>query len=62
MFVPVLLYYYTVNGYYSDSWSGVLISKNTVIIHVSLKKAVVKVGPPVHNYEHEAGSYGDGFT
>ncbi len=22
----------------------------------------VKVGPPVHNYEHEAGSYGDGFT
>jgi hypothetical protein len=23
---------------------------------------VVKVGPPVHNYEHEAGSYGDGFT
>jgi hypothetical protein len=24
--------------------------------------SVVKVGPPVHNYEHEAGSYGDGFT
>ncbi len=23
---------------------------------------IVKVGPPVHNYEHEAGSYGDGFT
>ncbi len=23
---------------------------------------LVKVGPPVHNYEHEAGSYGDGFT
>jgi hypothetical protein len=23
---------------------------------------VVKVGPPAHNYEHEAGSYGDGFT
>ena len=22
----------------------------------------VKVGPPAHNYEHEAGSYGDGFT
>ena len=22
----------------------------------------VKVGPPIHNYEHEAGSYGDGFT
>ena len=22
----------------------------------------VKVCPPVHNYEHEAGSYGDGFT
>ncbi len=25
-------------------------------------KTIVKVGPPVHNYEHEAGSYGDGFT
>jgi hypothetical protein len=25
-------------------------------------KGSVKVGPPVHNYEHEAGSYGDGFT
>jgi hypothetical protein len=25
-------------------------------------KVGVKVGPPVHNYEHEAGSYGDGFT
>jgi hypothetical protein len=24
--------------------------------------STVKVGPPVHNYEHEAGSYGDGFT
>jgi hypothetical protein len=35
-YVPVLLYFYTVNGYYSDPWSGV-ISKNTVIIHVSLK-------------------------
>ncbi len=23
---------------------------------------VVKVCPPAHNYEHEAGSYGDGFT
>ncbi len=23
---------------------------------------IVKVGPPVHNYEHEAGSYGDRFT
>jgi hypothetical protein len=23
---------------------------------------LVKVGPPIHNYEHEAGSYGDGFT
>ncbi len=22
----------------------------------------VKVGPPIHNYEREAGSYGDGFT
>jgi hypothetical protein len=22
----------------------------------------VKVCPPAHNYEHEAGSYGDGFT
>ncbi len=27
-----------------------------------LKNATVKVGPPVHNHEHEAGSYGDGFT
>jgi hypothetical protein len=26
------------------------------------KYRTVKVGPPVHNYEHEAGSYGDGFT
>ncbi len=26
------------------------------------KSPIVKVGPPVHNYEHEAGSYGDGFT
>jgi hypothetical protein len=24
--------------------------------------STVKVCPPVHNYEHEAGSYGDGFT
>ena len=24
--------------------------------------STVKVGPPIHNYEHEAGSYGDGFT
>ncbi len=27
-----------------------------------LHNTSVKVGPPVHNYEHEAGSYGDGFT
>ncbi len=27
-----------------------------------LKTGTVKVCPPVHNYEHEAGSYGDGFT
>ncbi len=36
-----------------------------LICTVSLKGSVyltVKVGPPVHNYEHEAGSYGDGFT
>ncbi len=26
------------------------------------RKKSVKVGPPIHNYEHEAGSYGDGFT
>jgi hypothetical protein len=31
-------------------------------LEVSLAKLSVKVGPPVHNYEHEAGSYGDGFT
>ncbi len=27
-----------------------------------ITKELVKVGPPVHSYEHEAGSYGDGFT
>jgi hypothetical protein len=27
-----------------------------------LQRLFVKVGPPVHDYEHEAGSYGDGFT
>ncbi len=31
------------------------------ICNISLL-VIVKVGPPVHNYEHEAGSYGDGFT
>ncbi len=30
--------------------------------HALIKRLGVKVGPPVHNYEHEAGSYGDGFT
>ena len=29
---------------------------------LSALECIVKVGPPVHNYEHEAGSYGDGFT
>ncbi len=28
----------------------------------TINSIIVKVGPPVHNYEHEAGSYGDGFT
>ncbi len=38
------------------------------IFHFSIKLTLllynitVKVGPPAHNYEHEAGSYGDGFT
>ncbi len=32
-------------------------------VHMAEGRTVhVKVGPPVHNYEHEAGSYGDGFT
>ncbi len=36
---------------------GIFVSKFRYFVF-----AVVKVGPPVHNYEHEAGSYGDGFT
>ncbi len=43
-------------------------SSNPDVAHLHFDGAInqtivsVKVGPPVHNYEHEAGSYGDGFT
>ncbi len=47
LFQKVLLYS-TVHRYIENV-------EKTLIVHV-------KVGPPVHNYEHEAGSYGDGFT
>jgi hypothetical protein len=47
---------------YPESWIRI---RKLAIIFAFLRykgKGIVKVGPPVHNYEHEAGSYGDGFT
>ncbi len=41
------------------SWSSIYLASGSASL---LNTEVVKVGPPVHNYEHEAGSYGDGFT
>ena len=40
----------------SDTKIGLLYPDNEIEV------SSVKVGPPAHNYEHEAGSYGDGFT
>ncbi len=36
--------------------------KFTENIGLTVFSGGVKVCPPAHNYEHEAGSYGDGFT
>ncbi len=48
-----------------DLSGGAVFEYNNYIaaaVHCTVYIRCVKFGPPVHNYEHEAGSYGDGFT
>jgi hypothetical protein len=42
--------------------AGSISLESTFKSNIPINKITVKVGPPAHNYEHEAGSYGDGFT